>query len=332
MEFNEFGAPIPQGEGYETDDSGFFEDVSVLTESVRSSIYDYKYENGRRYHAFKEGAYFMPNDEPEQERINMQHHAGFLALGKRNYLSPLNNPLHILDLGTGTGIWAVEVAEQLPAAQIIGVDLSPIQPAWVPPNVKFEVDDIEDDWTFPENHFDFIFSKVMLAGSIAHFRKYFTQAFRHCRPGGYFEIHEITTRISSDHYTIPENSSIQKWCRLMRQGIQVMGRRLDLHFDKLADLMREVGFEDVHVYPYRQPIGQWPADPTLKQSGAIQLVAMLQGMESLSLAIFCRCLQWTPEEVAVLLAQTRKEFTLKKACYYWPAIVIYGRKPMSAVS
>ena len=105
----------------------------------------------------------------------------------------------------------------------------------------------------------------------------------------------------------------------MRQGIQVMGRRLDLHFDKLADLMREVGFEDVHVYPYRQPIGQWPADPTLKQSGAIQLVAMLQGMESLSLAIFCRCLQWTPEEVAVLLAQARKEFTLKKACYYWPA-------------
>lgn len=120
----------------------------------------------------------MPNDEPEQERINMQHHAGFLALGKRNYLSPLVNPRTVLDLGTGTGIWAVEVAEQLPAADIIGVDLSPIQPAWVPPNVKFEVDDIEDDWTFPENHFDFIFSKVMLAGSIANFRKYFEQAYR----------------------------------------------------------------------------------------------------------------------------------------------------------
>lgn len=105
----------------------------------------------------------------------------------------------------------------------------------------------------------------------------------------------------------------------MREGIQVMGRKLDLQFDKLADLMREVGFEDVYVVPYRQPIGQWPADPTLKQSGAIQLVAMLQGMESLSLAIFCRCLQWSPEDVAELLAQTRKEFTLKKACYYWPA-------------
>lgn len=35
-----------------------------------------------------------------------------------------------------------------------GVDLSPIQPHWIPPNVDFIVDDIEDQWVHA-NDFDF---------------------------------------------------------------------------------------------------------------------------------------------------------------------------------
>lgn len=38
------------------------------------------------------------------------------------------------------------MADRYPGAEIVGVDLSPIQPSWVPPNVKFVVDDIEDEW------------------------------------------------------------------------------------------------------------------------------------------------------------------------------------------
>src|SRR5690349_908115 len=98
---------------------------------------------------------------------------------------------------------------------------------------------------------------------------------------------ELDTQICSDHYQIPADSSIKQWCALMLQGIAMMGRHLHLKFDELANLMAEVGFEDVVVIPFKQPIGQWPADSTLKQAGAIQLVAMLQGLESLSLAIFC---------------------------------------------
>ena len=33
-----------------------------------------------------------------------------------------------------------------PSAIVTGIDLSPIQPVWVPANVKFIVDDAEDDW------------------------------------------------------------------------------------------------------------------------------------------------------------------------------------------
>lgn len=51
-----------------------------------------------------------------------------------------------LDLGTGTGIWCMEMGDLYPSATVTGLDLSPIQPIWVPPNVKFMVDDIEDTW------------------------------------------------------------------------------------------------------------------------------------------------------------------------------------------
>lgn len=45
-----------------------------------------------------------------------------------------------------------------PNSEFHGMDLSPIQPDWVPENALFVVDDIEHEagWTYPENKFDYI--------------------------------------------------------------------------------------------------------------------------------------------------------------------------------
>ena len=53
-----------------------------------------------------------------------------------------NSDLKILDVGCGTGIWAVDTGDKYQSATIVGVDESPIQPHWVPPNVQFEIDDV----------------------------------------------------------------------------------------------------------------------------------------------------------------------------------------------
>jgi hypothetical protein len=36
--------------------------------------------------------------------------------------------------------------DRFPSAHVRGIDLSPIQPTWVPPNVDFLIDDCEKDW------------------------------------------------------------------------------------------------------------------------------------------------------------------------------------------
>ena len=103
---------------------------SKYTASLTSSIENYPIENGRRYHAFKDGKYFLPNDESEQDRLDLSHHMFKITMGDKLYLAPIGKPATVLDIGTGTGIWAIEMGDNFPDAEILGTDLSPTQPTW----------------------------------------------------------------------------------------------------------------------------------------------------------------------------------------------------------
>jgi hypothetical protein len=83
-------------------------DVESDTTSITSSVKENVIENRRTYHGYNYGKYPLPNDDNEKERLDFQHH-----LFKRTFngLLPFDfdEQLHrVLDLGTGTGIWALE--------------------------------------------------------------------------------------------------------------------------------------------------------------------------------------------------------------------------------
>lgn len=93
----------------EDEDEGLGSDAaSSTTASVSSSVRDYIFENNRRYHRYQEGRYLIPNDEPEQEREDMKHAMIVNVCDGQLHFAPLSNPQRILDIGTGTGIWAID--------------------------------------------------------------------------------------------------------------------------------------------------------------------------------------------------------------------------------
>ncbi|TAQ88910.1 hypothetical protein B7494_g2764 [Chlorociboria aeruginascens] len=112
----------------EVEKNSTFGEDDTTTTSLSDSDYDYQYENGRRYHAFQAGQYLQPNDNMEQERLDLLHHICQMIKNDALHLSPLQNPQRILDIGTGTGIWAIDIADQYPSAEVIGLDLRPSQP------------------------------------------------------------------------------------------------------------------------------------------------------------------------------------------------------------
>lgn len=94
----------------------------------------------------------MPIDEPELDRMDMQHRKYYLLLNSRHFLAPISNPQRILDLGTGTGIWALDIADLHPSTHITATDIGPIQPHGTAPNCHFEIDDTEAPWTYRPRH------------------------------------------------------------------------------------------------------------------------------------------------------------------------------------
>lgn len=92
----------------DTDDGYDTESVSGDSTSLASNVRDYIFENNRRYHKYKEGRYLIPNDDPEQEREDMKHAMIVHLCGGKLHFAPLEDPQEILDIGTGTGIWAID--------------------------------------------------------------------------------------------------------------------------------------------------------------------------------------------------------------------------------
>jgi len=121
-------------------------------------------DDGRTRHTVESAPYMLPNDLTESDRLDAQHYlVRFIFKGNYNVkLDPEAN-LKILDVATGTGVWALEMAHEFPKADIYGVDISSIFPAEIKPkNCHFQLCNILDGLPFPDNYFDFIYQRLLV--------------------------------------------------------------------------------------------------------------------------------------------------------------------------
>ncbi|KAJ5936703.1 hypothetical protein N7466_003153 [Penicillium verhagenii] len=311
-------------------DDEYFSDTSSHTASLLSDVKDYSYENGRRYHSYREGHYVLPNDDQEQDRQDLLHHVRNLVLSGALFRAPINQNLQrALDIGTGTGIWAIDFADSYPSAEVMGTDLSPIQPSWVPPNLRFHVDDAESPWLFSANRpFDFIHARD-LGGAIADWPRLLLQAHEHLRPGGWVELQEFEVTLRSDDDSMPLAPMLCEFLGRLHEASEAFHRPMNIaegHGQRLV----EAGFEDVRDEVYKVPSSEWPTDPIQKQIGRYNLCSLLMAVESYSLALFTRVLGWSNLQTQVFLAGVRRDLKNPDVHTYCNLHIVYGQKPEHA--
>jgi SAM-dependent methyltransferase len=198
----------------------------------------------------------LPNDDAEQERLDLQHHIWRLLIRGALYTAPLKIPapvpgveqqpgeFRILDLGCGTGIWAIDMADEIPQAHVFGVDLSPIQPKWVPENCRFHVDDYEDAWTYREDEkFDYIHGRA-LSGTVADWARFYGQIRSNLKPDGWVEMQEYDAWIFSDDDSCDRAPWTMEWVNKLDSASKMFGKQINVaKYHK--QWMIDAGFEDV---------------------------------------------------------------------------------------
>ncbi|KAI1140752.1 S-adenosyl-L-methionine-dependent methyltransferase [Hypoxylon sp. FL0543] len=308
-------------DGYESDTA------TTASTSVSSSIWDFSFENGRRYHKFREGRYNFPNDDIEQEREDMKH-AMVKLLCQHLHFAPIgDNPQEILDVGTGTGIWAIEMGDAYPGANVLGIDLSPIQPPWVPPNVRFMVDDVESPWLHPKNHFDYIHSRHTIM-AIKDWQKLLRTSYEHLKPGGWLELQEIHHFPQSNNNSLAADHPVAQYWKYVDEGLENLGVNFRFSDEgRIAALMRQCGFVNVTERVFHIPIGKWPKNKTLKSVGLYWKTILLDGIQAIALGPMTRGLHWRREQVEAFLVAVRRGYHDNSMFLYMPLVCVYGQRP-----
>ncbi|TFB00795.1 Secondary metabolism regulator LAE1 [Trichoderma ghanense] len=268
------------------------------TRSLWTMDLDYRELHGRRYCR----DYYMPNDELEQLRVTLLHQVFVHILDGELTLAPLEEPpSRVLDVGTGTGEWAIRMAEMFPECEVVGTDISAIaETESVPVNVFFEIEDAED-WDRPPDHYDMIHMR-WLAGSFRDWRFVYDCAYYSLKPGGWIEVLDFDGfdgMVCIDHF--PPESPIHRLFKDIHKAAELSGRKLSMDHLNGPDFM-DAGFVDIRVMEYSLPLVF--GEPSIDK---LWLMALIDGIESSALRLLTEHMGWDPDECKAVCEQVARD-------------------------
>ncbi|TAQ83046.1 hypothetical protein B7494_g8630 [Chlorociboria aeruginascens] len=226
-------------------------------------------ENGREYSVFRKGQYLFPVDEQEKDRMDIFHK--FFQVARRDILHSAPFKTYeiprILDLGTGTGIWAIEMANKY-RADVHGWDLAKIQPTthlkpgygWME-HVEIDMHPRCDDGTLhPESPLVDWMNYLFDSTAEAYHPLAYNPDTRHMLEIlGFVEIQETVIKIPINPWpTDPHMKDIGRWYNLaLTQGLEALSlaplmrilRWNKADVDRItADAKQEICSRQNHVY------------------------------------------------------------------------------------
>jgi ubiquinone/menaquinone biosynthesis C-methylase UbiE len=273
---------------------------------------------GRQYLA--DAPYFLPKDEQEVNRLDFQHYLFRLAL-KGNYAAPIEAPANILDVGTGTGRWAMELAALFPAANVIGLDVVP-PPADEtaslgygldrrPDNYVYVQGNVLDGLPFPDATFDFVHQRLLVAALPEDRWPWVVgELLRVTRPEGWVELLEAIPTQGG-----PGMNALYGWLVAvgLRRGVNT------LVTPQIGTFLRGAGAQNVTARDLPMPLGRWGG-----RSGVMMetnYYALHNGLRAMMLAQDIT----TAGAFEAAMEAARRE--IAEGRHIWPYFLAYGQRP-----
>ncbi|KAJ7106082.1 S-adenosyl-L-methionine-dependent methyltransferase [Mycena crocata] len=241
------------------------------------------YEMHRRRFNILNTTYLLPADAGEIERYHLFHRVIQYMLHGRIFVGPVHRTLqfgeYLLDLGTGGGLWAVDMCDQFPWVKVTGVDLVPIQPRHVPSRCLFEIWDINTyDMPYEDGEFDLIHARAVHTG-IRDYPRFLQQIGRLLRSGGLVILIEPDLRqFANDKVEIQytHGSGPRGWFTLWetyRSLLVALG--IDITVPQHLGLLLEEAevFENITVHEGIMPVGFYHTDERVLTIGELMWMA-----------------------------------------------------------
>ncbi|KAI9304667.1 S-adenosyl-L-methionine-dependent methyltransferase, partial [Cunninghamella echinulata] len=150
-----------------------------------------------------------------------------------NFQSPLDTPLkegiRVLDSGCGPATWLLEMCESYPQSDFYGIDISPMFPENIKPhNVTFDIANVAEGLPFPDNHFDFVFQRLLVFALTAdQWEKAFRELIRVLKPGGWIEFVEVDVNAKRSGPLFSVITASMRHMLLSRDMVPNIGNKLE---------------------------------------------------------------------------------------------------------
>lgn len=235
-----------------------------------------------------------------------------------------------MDLGCGTGIWALDVACKFPQTHVVGVDLAPIQPANGPKNCDFySCFDYESLWEMGEDSWDVIHMQ-MGSGSVMGWESLYRRVFSHLRPGAWFEQVEIDFEPRCDDRSL-EATTLSAWYKYLKEATQRTMRPLAHSSRETISALQKAGFTEIDHQIVGLPLNPWHHDDQEKNVARWYNLAFSETIEPFSL-VFSRVYE-SPMEYVEKITDAVKQEAYNEDLHVYNLLHMYrARKPMDSKS